>query len=98
MTGIHIMSKKLGMSESVKVVEVAWTYRDRWAAPDENGYSYHHNMDAAIKYINDYWDSMPVNTPDEYDCPDVPRWVEVNPVFGLLVAGQGSIRTYKKML
>jgi len=85
------------MSDTVKVIEVEWTWRDRWSGPENNGYTYHWNTAIAKKYIADYWDSMPDSVQEEYNSPGILCIVDVNPVFALLVEGKGTVKTNEKM-
>lgn len=84
------------MSETVKVIEVEWTYRDSWSGPEPDGYTYHVDLATARKYIQDYWDGMPESVPECYSSPGAPLIVEVNPVFGLLVTGKGTVNSQNK--
>ena len=84
------------MSDTVKVAEVEWTYRDSWSGPEPDGFTYHVDLATARKYIQDYWDGMPDAVPEGYSSPSTPVLIDVNPVFGLLVAGKGTVQTQNK--
>jgi len=85
------------MSDTRKVAEVEWTYRDRWSAPEANGFTYHVDLATAQKYIKDYWDSMPDSVQDEYNSPGAPVLIDVNAVFGMLVEGKGTVKSFEKV-
>lgn len=84
------------MSETVKVAEVEWTWRDSWSGPESDGYSYHPDLAAARKHIDEYWATMPNEVPEAYRSPSAPVLVDVNSVFGILVLGKGIINTQNK--
>ena len=93
------MDLSKNMNQNGEIMQIAlcqkWLESEAgWGCRDD-GFSLHQNIEDCKKYIADYWNSMPKETPDEYSRPDgEPYLIKVSDeLFNLL---KHSSRYYKK--
>jgi len=77
-----------------KVVVQKWGESERGWGNRPDGYSLHLTEAHRVAYINEYWDDMPDETPDEYSYPNgTPYEAEVDvKVFAKVKASKHGIR------
>jgi len=84
------------MSKQAFVAEVEWTEKERGWGQRPDGFTYYPSIEKAKAAIEKYWDKMPKDeVPECYSAPSEPKYVEVDPVFALLVEGKGVVGTDK---
>lgn len=61
-----------------RIIYQAWWQRDSWSGPSADGYTLHKDLDARSRYNTKYWEGMPDETPETYECPEgAPVWLDL---------------------
>ena len=53
----------------MELVKVLWEESEQGWGVRPDGYSLHRNSEDAKAFVNEYWDRMPNNVPEEYSRP-----------------------------
>jgi len=81
-----------------KVVLIEWLESEFGWGIRPDGYSLHLNQDNAENFIEDYWNTMPEEVPNEYSRPCYPAMsVKVTPTLYLKISeSENGIRFYNR--
>ena len=85
------------MTKNYTVVRQDWLESERGWGCRPDGYSLHMTDEHRVRYIEEYWRSMPDSVPDEYSrpCGDPERFAVDKNTYDQVVASDKGIRCYR---